>query len=448
MCAYPERDSFELVDGMQTTDECGDPAGRRPRLAIAYDIASTSPLALAGLLSDVCDLIWVIDTSDPELGSMGRLVGRLGTVVDTQQRTLPDIVDAVRAERPNGVIAFSDSQVLLAAFLAEALGLVGNPAPVIERLIDKHVQRSALAEAGVAVPAFRRVAPNAPVRAAMAQVADLAFPAVVKPLRGDSSRDVVSVADPADLERTLMGLTHRDGTRAGLVVEEYLPDGDGSARPGLGGYVSVEAVVRDGIPVPLAVTGKFPLVEPFREAGNFMPHPLSVDEVAGVLELSQAAALALEVETGALHIEIKLTPAGPRVIEVNGRLGGGAIDAIYLKRHGRSLTELAARVAMGQPVELTAETPAEWLGPFTYEFFAQPPTKAARLAGVANGESIVGTAGAETVAVNLLPGDELDWRAGSQGYVLRVGGVAPDRAALAAVPIELVEAAGIDYEYA
>ena len=66
---------------------------------------------------------------------------------------------------------------------------------------------------------------------------------------------------------------------------------------------------------------------------------------------------------------------------------------------------------------------------------------------MAGGESIVGTAGAETVAVNRVPGDHLDWRAGSQGYVLRVGGVASDRSTLASVPGAVVEAADIEYDF-
>jgi biotin carboxylase len=257
---------------------------------------------------------------------------------------------------------------------------------------------------------------------------------------------VVAIGDRCELVGALEDAITAS-PQSGFVVEEYLPDGDHPARPGLGGYVSVEMMVRDGDPVPMAVTGKFPLVEPFREAGNFMPHPLGTSEVATVLELASATARALGVRTGALHVEIKLTPSGPRIIEVNGRIGGGAIDGIYLKRTGTSLTELAARIALGQPVELTAEAPAEWSGPFIYEFFAQPPTTAARLVGVADGHQIVGTAGAETVAVNRVPGDELNWRAGSQGYVLRVGGVASDRSTLAAVPGAVVDAAGIEYDY-
>jgi len=422
-------------------------SGERRRLAIAYDHTSSSPMAVAAMLSDVCDITWVVDMDDPSLGSMGRLLSRLGAVVDTGHRRLEAVVDELAERHVDGVIAFTDSQVLQAAVLAHGLELVHNPAPVLERFLDKYAQRAAMADAGLAVPPFRLVPAKADARVAKELADELRFPMVLKPLRGDSSRDVIAIATPEELADALeTGFVA--GQRPALVLEEYIPDRSATAHLGLGGYVSVETVVVEGVPVPMAVTGKFPLVEPFREAGNFMPHPLDSDEVASVLDLANRAALALEVATGALHIEVKLTDCGPRLIEVNGRIGGGAIDALFTKRFGRSLTEIAARVAMGEHLELTPETPTTWSGPFTYEFFAQPPTSATRFAGVDGTADIVGTAGADAVALNRSPGDELDWRAGSQGYVLQVGGVAPDLSALAAVPEEVLSVAGIRYEYA
>jgi biotin carboxylase len=194
------------------------------------------------------------------------------------------------------------------------------------------------------------------------------------------------------------------------------------------------------------VTGKFPLAPPFRETGNFMPHPLDETEAGEVLRLATEAAVALGVRSGVLHVEIKLTPDGPRIIEVNGRVAGGAIDLIFARRNDHSLTQLAALAALGTPLDVVAEEPATWPGPFDYEFFAQPPMTAARLVSVRGSDGIIGTAGAETVAANRSPGDELDWRNGSQEYVLRVTGTAPDREAVAAVPDAILAVASITYE--
>ncbi|MFN8051615.1 MAG: ATP-grasp domain-containing protein [Acidimicrobiales bacterium] len=420
----------------------------RPRLAIAYDITATSPMDLSTRLGHLCDLVWVVDRTDPRLGSMGRLLTRLGTVVDTVTDDGPlatsELVAAVAAAEVDGVAAYCDPQLVLAATLASELGLVGNPLPVVERLNDKITQREALVAAGIPGPAFVRISAGTEVESTLDAIATLTYPLVVKPVHGDSSSNVTRVAD-LDAFLAALDTTVGRAPSTDLIVEEYLGDRD---RPdsALADYVSVEMIVQDATPVPLAVTGKFPLEPPFRETGNFMPHPLEEAEAAAVLTLAVDAATALGVRSGALHTEIKLTPDGPRVIEVNGRVGGGAIDAIHQRVHGRSLTELAAAVALGHRVELVAEAPSRSDGPFSYEFFVQPPATATTLRSLGPTEPILGVAGARTASANRSPGDALDWRRGSQGYVLQVGGEAPDRATLEAVPTAITAAAAIEYD--
>lgn len=422
-----------------------DPA--RPTLAVAYDITSSSPMELLSHLRDLCRIAWIVDTGDPALGAMRRLLARSGTVVDTARAEPAVVADRLRADGVDGspidgVVAFTDSQLRLAATIADACGLPGNPPAAIDALNDKYVQRRVMADAGLDVPAYRRIPADATPEQAVAAVSGLRFPVVVKPLRGDSSRDVVALADTDALIDALAAVAERSGD---LIAEEYLADRAAPPAPGLGGYVSVESMVDRGVVVPVALTGKFPLAEPFRETGNFMPHPLDATEAAEVVDLSVAAAAALGIRSGALHTEIKLTPDGPRIIEVNGRIGGGAIDALHTRRFGRSLTELAARIALGLPLDAPAETPERAAGPFLYEFFVQPPTTATRLEAVAGLDAVVGVAGAESVAANRSAGDALDWRNGSQGYVLRISGTAADRDELGSVPTALTGAARIDY---
>ena len=97
----------------------------------------------------------------------------------------------------------------------------------------------------------------------------------------------------------------------------------------------------------------FPLAEPFRETGDFMPHPLETErggDRGGIGGLGRQTALG--VQSGALHTEIKLTAEGPKIIEVNGRVAGGGINMVYAERNrGVPLTVLAASVALGLPID-------------------------------------------------------------------------------------------------
>ena len=53
-----------------------------------------------------------------------------------------------------------------------------------------------------------------------------------------------------------------------------------------------------------------------------MPSALPDDRQESVRLVATAAIHALGITIGVTHTEVKLTPDGPKIIEVNGRLGG------------------------------------------------------------------------------------------------------------------------------
>jgi hypothetical protein len=99
------------------------------------------------------------------------------------------------------------------------------------------------------------------------------------------------------------------------------------------------------------VTGKFPLHPPFAEQGSFWPSQLPADEIAQITELVGRALDALQVSVGITHTEVQLTAAGPRIIEVNGRLGGQIHD-ISTRSSSMDLIKANALLAVGEPVEV------------------------------------------------------------------------------------------------
>ncbi len=412
-------------------------AGPRPSLAVAYDVTSSSPLELVESVGDAYGIVWVVEASDPALGSWARLLPRLGPVVDVAGRDATAVAADLATLGVDGVVAFTDSQLLTASLLGAALGLEGNPPEVVEALTDKAVQRRALAGAGLDGPRFASLPAGTTPEEARRILGGFRFPVVVKPQRGSGSQDTFPAQDGAALDAYLAGALGPDGSGGDLVVEEWLDDAEPRERQVFGDYVSVEAVARRGIIVPLAVTGKFPLGAPCRETGNFLPHHLDEERAADVVDLAVDAARALGVVSGALHIEVKLTPSGPRVIEVNGRVGGGGIDALYAATYGRSLSSVAAAVALGEPVDLGSFAPDRESGTFAYAYFVQPPIEARRLTGLDHLDAVLALEGVLDTSVNRSIGDRLDWRDGSQGYLLSVRGTADGLEALGRVPAQV-----------
>src|SRR3989441_12969367 len=90
-----------------------------------------------------------------------------------------------RTHLVHGVVGVDDDTALVAAAIAEQLGLRGNPVAAARAARDKHQQRQLLAAAGVAVPRFELLppaggpeggAPGAP------------YPCAPKPVRPSASR--------------------------------------------------------------------------------------------------------------------------------------------------------------------------------------------------------------------------------------------------------------------
>ena len=86
----------------------------------------------------------------------------------------------------------------IAARLAEALGLPGNPVAAVDAARDKHATRAIMAAAGLPTPANMLITEESQLEEAANLVG---FPAVIKPIAGAGSMGVVRVDDLADLRK-------------------------------------------------------------------------------------------------------------------------------------------------------------------------------------------------------------------------------------------------------
>jgi biotin carboxylase len=415
------------------------------RLAVAYDAGSFSPIEIVTAVGEGCDLIWVIDSSRP-LGPMSQILSRTGSVVDIAGRSQDKAVAQVAASRPEGIVAFNDSQLSTASMIAAGLGLRFNAPPVTHLFLDKCDQRAALRAAGVVVPGFVSIPADASAGQMIALAANITFPAVLKPRRGTGSRDTYRVESP-DALVSLLAPAHRDrpAARTEYILEEFIPDAGFLSALGFSEHVSVESVVVARRTRHLAVTGRFPLAEPFRETGNVIPSVLSPEETETVTALADEATMALDVEYGSLHTEIKMTPTGPRVIESNARVGGGGIEDLFVMSYGESLLRLAAMAALG------IEPPANIRlrpGAIAYHLFFQPPCWAHRLVRMAGLAELTALPGVAELTVNRREGDEVNWRLGSSEYVVSIRGSVSDADALRGLRARIAEHLDLTYSAA
>lgn len=402
------------------------------RLAFVYHPRSFATMDVKAAADGVCELVWVVDHALGETPSMARLLRRLGEVVDVTGLSHDAAAARIADARPDGILALHDQLLSWTAEVAQRLGLPFYSPQTAAALSDKRAQRAALAAAGLPVPAVLPVPPRRDRAAVAALLGAVAFPAVLKPRRSDCSRNTVLVRSREELVAALGDVArHAPADRDALQLEEYLGDRPGAAVVGdeIADYVSVESVVVGGRPHHLAITGRFPLAAPLRETGMFVPAAMPADEHDAALALATSALQALGVERGCLHTEIKMTPEGPRVIEVNGRIGGG-VPEMLRDVAGVELLPMALRGALGLQEDVAPLPPTTGVG---YLFFRQLAQEHGRVVSIEALDELRGRPGVRQVVLNFGPGSELDWRRGTDECVFTVEGVAADHEALLAM---------------
>jgi predicted ATP-grasp superfamily ATP-dependent carboligase len=419
-----------------------------PRIAVVYDVMSITPMVLAEAASGLCRIVWVVDGGDPVMGPMVRLLRRLGEVVDRAGLDTNAVTSAVASHQPSGILTFAEAQMPFTAAIAERLSLTYHSVLTANRLADKFLQRQALQDAGLPGPAvWEAPTPGQGEQEGVRAIEELAgqvtYPVVVKPRRGTSS---VATAR-ADDERQLSELLTRFGAQeGGLLVEEYLAD-----RVSGGTFaddIAVELLAQGGRVWHLATTGKFAYAPPFRGRGCFLPSHVDAETEAELFAAAEAGLRAVGITDGFANVDLKLTPEGARVVEVNGRLGGN-VDVLMELAGGPKILPLLFRLALGEDMAAepaVARVAAGNWARVAYFAWIQTPMSATRLSGIEGLDEVAALPHVVTVVRNQRQGDPLDWARGGRFNVGEVFGIVDDIGSLAAARDEIDGTITLEFE--
>ncbi|CAN5512860.1 N/A [soil metagenome] len=250
--------------------------------------------------------------------------------------------EIARARPIDALLTFSTFYVTAVAEVARRLGLPGLDPEAANLCHQKHLGRQRFRRDGLPTPDFWVVSTEAEVEEVARTVT---YPCVVKPVAESGSAGVRLIESPEALRahyRTLAGRTinERGQPLFGEVLIETLLTGP---------ELSVETLTFGGTTRVIGITQKR-LSEPpwFVELGHVFPAELDEGARTSVERAVRAGLVAVGLDFGPAHTELRMTEEGPVIVEINPRLAGGMIPELVRWATGIDLLRAVLALALGE----------------------------------------------------------------------------------------------------
>ena len=278
------------------------------------------------------------------------------TVADfSSKEALLKEVDSLKV-RPDAVLVTYENYVLPAAWISEHLGLPGMPPAAAEACTDKFIMRSLFSKAPEKIsPAFDMVSSEDDVRA-FADAHD--FPIILKPANLAKS---LLVTKNDDLNELITNY-HKSVGLLTSVYSKYAPD----RQPKLiieeflqGSIHSVDAFVdAKGDPQVLEQVVDYQTGYDIGFDDNFhysriLPSKLSQADQDALRHCAEVGIKALGIRSSPAHVEIIMTPQGPRIVEIGAR-NGGYRERMHALANDIDITGAALSLSLGEVPDITA----------------------------------------------------------------------------------------------
>lgn len=253
-----------------------------------------------------------------------------------------------------------------AARIARDLNLPFHSIQAADTARDKHRARKVCATAGIAGPRFARIESEADLQGAADAVG---FPAVLKPVSGVGSVQAYRVSSVRQLRQRYLEVTAARPSAATRLISSKSSDSHWfelmwSGVPHLileswieGPKFDVDLLLEEGHVKYAHATDD---LDPcgLRDVRRVAPTDLNASEEEELIAHAAACVRAMAFRDGAFNVEVKRTVDGPRMIEVNGRLGGYSTTDIHREVWRVDLIEQWLRTCLRVPLRPAAQPPA------------------------------------------------------------------------------------------
>lgn len=240
----------------------------------------------------------------------------------------------------DGIVPYaSDPAAPTAAFVAEKMGLPGNPYESVKLLTEKDLFRDFLAEHGFCTPKAKGYTDY---ETALSEIDGFKFPIMVKPVDSSGSKGVVKVYSKDELKAAVEEALYYSRSKR-FIVEEFIVK--------KGYQVSGDGFSVDGKLVFTSYGNELYSGKGTREyvaLGEFWPTMLTAEQKEKVDAELQRLITALGMQTSAYNIEVILDKDdNVYILELGPRNGGSYIPQLIEYATGVNLVDYALKSAAG-----------------------------------------------------------------------------------------------------
>lgn len=285
------------------------------------------------------------------------------------------VLKVAQDEKVDGVLAYaSDPAAPTAAFVAEKLGLPGNPFRSVEILCNKDQFRNYLSEHGFCTPVARGYSDPAEAIADL-QNGVFRFPSIIKPADSSGSKGVSRI-DSADQAESLIQYAMSFSRGKRVIVEEWVEKF---------GY----QIAGDG----LSVNGKLVFryfandhfnaksVNPFVPISASFPYNMPKEVQDKIHDTIQDLLTSLDMKTCNYNFDMRIDrDYNVYLMEVAPRDGGNYIPDVIRHATGIDLVEYAVRGAMNEDIVLPDYQPEGFWSYFAVHSYESGTLKEIRIA--------------------------------------------------------------------
>ncbi|WP_419888644.1 ATP-grasp domain-containing protein [Neobacillus niacini] len=237
-------------------------------------------------------------------------------------------------------ISFLDEYIYLAALLTNSLCHTLLTLEPLELMTDKILTRRYLAGKDYN-PFYQVLGSIENADYVMEELKDQ-FPLIIKSPQSNGSKDVILVENVWECMKGVKQL-HRKNSKSKILVEEYLE----------GPQYLIEIVVyQSTIMVAAIVEQEVTKGERFIITGYSICPELHLEQLPGLKETVLSIIEDFQIRNGTCHLEMKLTNKGWKLIEINPRMAGGAMNRMIEEAFGYNLAEQTIRLFSGLEPDL------------------------------------------------------------------------------------------------